>query len=236
MKIVKTWKKFNELKSSTYQSAARIAHEYGHNDLSAKFRKHAEFISDLDNLQNAENLMKNINLPEMNFEYEENGSENKKRLIGRLVQIALFDSYQMTLDSIDLENYDEIEYISIPIIYKCQFNSWDSKQGDPSYIIAPFWLEYNNNDIYTSGPHMVDEIDEIKVEEGINPILFNNRKDANLFIKYLKDNYKLLISDLEKSLTKHDMIKDELDNQFFKDFIDKVHYIIHNINPRILYR
>lgn len=88
MKKIQSWKTFNELKRSTYYSAAKQAEKYGNKKLSDKFKNHASFMDELDNKKRMDILEKEFSSIEpFKFSFTEPGNDNVHNLTGKYLGI-----------------------------------------------------------------------------------------------------------------------------------------------------
>lgn len=216
MKTIKNWKQFNELNRSTYYNAAKQADELGDKKLGKKFRQHSSDIENLKRNNRINQSIKKYNLDEFSFKAYE------YQFDGKFAGTDPGMEYEMFIDS-------DKKSINICPMFYMRGNDPNGKPFLGSF--SPFWLTKDNDKTIVSGPFGIEETpyDKLFEEGGNNPLLFDNRKDANRFLNYLKND--ILEQDYEDYFSKY--VENEDD---WKEFIDLRQELIENIKVRQLYR
>lgn len=214
---INNWKKFNELKDSTYKSAAKKFKELGHERTAKRLEEHPKFLDKLEIDKTHKKLLdkyKHVAPFQFNNTIDINKNADGKFIIkGEFYNIDFVYAYDLWREGNDKEVF------SIPCNFKLLLGLINDYDG---FFIKPFWITkelYDDNKLVIEGPFDIEDSPwEI---EGTNPILFSNRKDAIRFINLLKND-----PTIQKELNE---INDE-------EFIELYHKTVNELNPKHLYR
>lgn len=238
--------KFNEkLSPIVYNNAAKRAADYGDTELSDRFKKHVSTIHGFEQDISDEIHLKENNLKPFEFVPIPMSIPNPMPLTGNFLSFDPGMTYDMYIEnSVNIQrgwDYDqpaeakrknpkEYKGITIPIFFKMQ-------QGELESSFCPFWIEsgydFHNEKTFISGPHNIEDTPWGKYRnEEEEPVLFNNRKDANRFIKFIKERSETDLEKLENVVKKHEYY----DNRIFNKFKILYMEVVNSLNVRMIYR
>jgi len=228
MKKINNWKKFNELKEETYRSAIKKFREIGHD------RKASDAESHLHNMmskQFGDEPFSFIITKEMKNGAVSNGMKTL-HFTGKLIVFEHEMSFDMFMEN-DKQGISIAPY----------FNMTEVGEPEKTDMFSPFWIEYGYTGPKTTlmGPMNVEEgpWSDFLDEGGDQPVLFDNRKDANRFIKILKDTDSIR-EKLEKiNVSWYNEEGRGGKEQQQKDINEYIEYYIETVNnlqPKLLFR
>lgn len=160
--MISNWKKFNELKSSTYRNASDKLNKMGHKKRAQDLKSHAEEMM-------AVNSRNKYGLDECSFLL--NSGEVIK---GKFTGFDFGQSYDMFNDS------GEYDGLSIPLYFL--FDKVD-RYGNRIFNVFTIYYDATKPKIY------VDSYDEDIIQEsfGQSSLYFSNRRDANKVLTVLRN-------------------------------------------------
>jgi hypothetical protein len=246
MKTLKNWAKFNEMKGSTYKSAADKAQEYGNKELANKFREHPKFLRELEDKKRAE--QQSIRNAEMVSKYSSVEPFNFK-VVGPKGQVQTFTGKFMGTEpgmEFDMFCDNDKEGISIAPHFLMKGKKPIGEE-ETEYVFSPFWISYypenanyKNGEIFIDGPYNIDESPWAKYKENPGAFMsegdgnyfpkFTSRKDANRFLDLLK-NSKILKQQYDEFYEQYYKNREE----DWKEFMDCKDDVLSNLNVRQLY-
>lgn len=213
MKTLKNWKTFNEMNDMVYKRAAKQFRELGFENKAKRLEEHPEFLRDIENQERYIKLLKTYkDIESFTFNTKSKGI----KIVGNFIGLDPFAIYDMWFDNNQ----------SCMAIVICFLISIDD--SDKKYLICPFWIYYEDGKVGIDGPFSFDETPLRDIyNESEEPILFDNRKDANRFIHELKTN-PIIEDDIHK--VKYSNPKEK------KEFIKMYKETIGKLNAKMLYK
>lgn len=158
--MISNWKKFNELKSSTYRNASDKLNKMGHKKRAQDLKSHAEDMMVV-------NSRNKYGIDECSFLLN-----NGEVIKGKFAGFDFGQSYDMFSD--------DGSFLSIPLYFF--FGDKLCRYGSRIYNVFTIGYEVEKSRIY------VDSYDEDIIQEvfGQSSLYFSNRKDANKIITVLR--------------------------------------------------
>jgi hypothetical protein len=207
----KDFLKINELKRETYISAANKLKKIGQNSRADELIRHSDHISEQERIKK---------IISQSTEFEaifKNGDVSFKSKYYSGVDLDL--CYDIWINT----DYSEF-YLNIFLLFEVDNNMfYFSPISVDITEINEFSMKIGHSGFADGYPKIDKKLDYINYQ----PLKLTNRKDANEFFKLFKD-------DLNNSLNRF-LLKNDINDPEIRNFTNKIHDIMHNLNPRYFY-